>query len=235
MSMVTNRWGHRTRNQAQTIIDQVELLERDLARSVEERKRPPGERLHMITQLAEAIKLKPIKEPLDREKGVRHEQANRLLRQTVAKVMAELPNIEGSRPIELGWACAAGEDDCIAVNPVWFEMIVENILENAKQFVQAETAPRLQIGTQRGGNMVEMTFADNGPGINPERKEQLTAEPVIKDPDEPGHGIGLFLARLVMETYEGKISINDNKPRGAIISLSFPCLAQAEQDDPRAG
>jgi len=223
MSVATNRWGHRIRNQAQTIVDQVEMLERDLARPPAKRRRTPAERLHMITQLAEAIKRKPIEEPLDREIGVHSEQANALLQETADKLLHGWLDIGTDKPIKVSYKLGAANEDYIAVNRVWFKMVVETILENAIAYVQVPPTPQLEIGSRRVGTTVEFYFADNGPGIPADRQSLLTKEPIIKDPDEPGHGIGLFLARLVMETYQGKMRIENNKLRGTVVTLSFPC------------
>jgi len=222
MSAATHSWGHRIRNQAQTIVDQVELLERDLLRPAVERKRPLAERLHMITQLAEAIKHKPIEEPLDREKGVHSEQANALLQETANRILQDWLDVGTDNPTTVSYTLSAANEDCIAVNRVWFKMVVEIIIENAVRVLHAEPSPRLEIGTRRVGNKIEMTFADNGPGIQADLKQQLTTEPVSKEPDERSHGIGLFLARLVMDTYEGEIRIDDKQPHGTVITLTFP-------------
>ena len=221
MNMVTTQWSHRLRNQAQIIVEQVNLLRQDLELPETERKRLPY-RLDMIARLGEEIKRKPIKDPLDPEKGVRLEPANPLLRETISRLTATWSRNEATSRIDLELAFGAGEGDLIAVNREWFEIVIEHVLQNAAQYAGRGPAPRIVVASRRVGKTVEIVIADNGPGIPENRRKSLLEAPLDKEPDEPGLGMGLFIAQMIMETYQGRITISVNEPQGAVITLSFP-------------
>lgn len=99
---------------------------------------------------------------------------------------------------------------------------METILDNADRHGRSQSQLHIDIGTRRIGHQVEISFADNGPGIPAEIQARLTRRPVNLDEDKPGLGIGLFLGRLVMKTYSGTIRYKDGDPQGATVVLSFP-------------
>jgi signal transduction histidine kinase len=44
----------------------------------------------------------------------------------------------------------------------------------------------------------------------------------VKSFDSPGTGFGLHLVREIVDSYEGSITVEDNDPRGTVISVSLP-------------
>jgi|CXWK01.1.fsa_nt_gi GAF domain-containing protein/anti-sigma regulatory factor (Ser/Thr protein kinase) len=220
-TVATHRWGHRIHNQAQNIKEAVRLIERD--RSIPLIGHPRlARRLRTISEQAEDIQRKPVKEPLHSERGVSLLPANVLLQAKVARVLRDWSVEDQLASALLTWSLEAQEEDHIAVNPDYFEMVVETILDNADRHGRSQSHLHIDIGTRRVGHQVEISFADNGPGIPAEIQAQLREGPVNLDEDKPGLGIGLFLARLVMKTYSGAIQYKDGNPQGATVILSFP-------------
>jgi signal transduction histidine kinase len=82
--------------------------------------------------------------------------------------------------------------------------------------------------------MTELAIADRGPGVPSELQDHIffaftQADASVRRPHE-GLGIGLFLAKRVMEAHHGAISMKDRPGGGSIFSLAFPSAARRETE-----
>jgi signal transduction histidine kinase len=98
------------------------------------------------------------------------------------------------------------------------EDIFSNILLNAREalFGQGE----IRISASRGPNgTVQVTFADNGPGIPPERVNQIF-QPYFTT-KEKGSGLGLAIVKQNMSLYGGTVRVESQPGQGARFILTF--------------
>ncbi|GEM_PF-1477626 len=65
---------------------------------------------------------------------------------------------------------------------------------------------------------VEVRIADNGPGIPEDMKEEIFKEGV-KGSKTGRTGLGLFIAKMLVEKYGGKIWVEDNEPEGSVFVI----------------
>lgn len=81
----------------------------------------------------------------------------------------------------------------------WTEEAIYNILDNALKYT--EPGGTISIETQRQELFYKISIADTGKGIAPERQAAIFTrfyrEPEVHD--KPGVGIGLYLARKIVE------------------------------------
>ena len=79
---------------------------------------------------------------------------------------------------------------------------------------------RLEIEARRDEKRVTVTFADSGPGIPAEDLAR------IYEPDfstkEGGSGIGLYVARALVELHGGEIRVEGALDRGTRVLVSLP-------------
>ncbi len=90
--------------------------------------------------------------------------------------------------------------------------VLVNLVRNA---VQA-TAQWRQIGveaTRRNGHVV-FAVEDEGPGIPAEVKENLF-KPFVSSKGEGGMGMGLYMAKLIIDSHQGEIAVLDRPTGGA--------------------
>ncbi|MFB6206015.1 MAG: PAS domain S-box protein, partial [Haloglomus sp.] len=73
--------------------------------------------------------------------------------------------------------------------------------------------------TARG--LVTVDVADDGPGIPETERQLLTGELEIQ-PLLHGSGLGLWLVTLVVQHSDGTIAVEDNDPRGSVVTLTLP-------------
>jgi two-component system clock-associated histidine kinase SasA len=79
---------------------------------------------------------------------------------------------------------------------------------------------------------LEVTVADDGAGLPPERREALFQKsgPAGRNRSRGGLGLGLYLCRLVVErSFGGRIWLEDAAPTGTIFKFTVPAAATAAQ------
>jgi signal transduction histidine kinase len=108
------------------------------------------------------------------------------------------------------------------VRPDDLHRSVTNLVENAIRF-GAETTIRLIASPDRMTIEVE----DDGPGISDARKAVML-EPFVRgdearNMDEAsGFGLGLSIARAIVQAHGGELSLNDRQPHGLIVRIQLP-------------
>ena len=85
------------------------------------------------------------------------------------------------------------------------------------------TRPEVRVSVARPdgyGNWVEIRITDTGPGI-PEN-ERAVIEAGKETSLVHGTGIGLWLVHWVVASFGGEVQIEDNEPRGSVVTLRLP-------------
>lgn len=103
---------------------------------------------------------------------------------------------------------------------------VANVLENAIEHNDADR-PSVTVAVEDTDDEVQIRVADNGPGIDDERKAAIVRPPEATA--EPIHGVGLSLVETVLDRYGGELDIGDNDPRGTVVALR---LRRADGESP---
>jgi len=115
-----------------------------------------------------------------------------------------------------------GDDDLPAVD-VWATSILSsvfgNVLDNAV-FHNDEEAVRIDVDVTVDVETVVVRLADNGPGIPDSRKREVFGRGQ-KGLESPGSGLGLYLVDNLVETYGGRVWIEDNEPKGTVFCVEL--------------
>ena len=97
---------------------------------------------------------------------------------------------------------------------------LNNVIGNAVKFSPSDAAVLVRIGIF--GDEVGFSVTDAGPGIPPEYRH-LVFEPRWQIPGERrGHGLGLFVARRIVEAHHGRIWVEDADQEGTTIAFRIP-------------
>lgn len=138
------------------------------------------------------------------------------IRHAVASVVPEA----AQKKIALYVDCE--EEMFIRHDSKWTEEAIYNVLDNALKYT--ESGGKIHIQTERQELFVKLSISDTGKGIAPERQAEIFTrfyrEPEVHD--KPGVGIGLYLARTIMELQKGYIEVQSEVGRGASFRLYFP-------------
>lgn len=102
--------------------------------------------------------------------------------------------------------------------------IVRNLLTNATQ--HAKSGVRISGAPRQ--SFVEITIADDGPGIPPDQQELIFERFHRLDPSRSrstgGAGLGLAIARELVRLHGGEISVRNGEGGGAEFSFSLPFI-----------
>src|SRR5581483_6047626 len=144
-----------------------------------------------------------------------------------------------------GEAGVAGREEHLA-------RVVRNLLENAARHARTRVTVTLtsapaaggENGSAAGGGELELVVADDGPGIDPADRarvfDRFTRLDDARSRDEGGSGLGLPIAREIVEAHGGRIAIGDGPGGRLIVRLpQAPALSGAGggqlEDEPGAG
>ncbi|RHP87023.1 sensor histidine kinase [Roseburia sp. AM59-24XD] len=104
----------------------------------------------------------------------------------------------------------------------WTQEAVFNILDNAVKYT--ESGGEIHVALTRQEIFLKISISDTGKGIVPERQAEIFTrfyrEPEVHD--KPGVGIGLYLARRIMELQKGYIEVESEPGEGAEFHLYLP-------------
>ena len=138
------------------------------------------------------------------------------IRHAVASVVPEA----AQKKIALYVDCE--EEMFIRHDSKWTEEAIYNVLDNALKYT--ESGGKIHIQAERQELFVKLSISDTGKGIAPERQAEIFTrfyrEPEVHD--KPGGGIGLYLARTIMDLQKGYIEVQSEVGRGASFRLYFP-------------
>jgi two-component system sensor kinase FixL len=113
----------------------------------------------------------------------------------------------------------------VAGDRVHLQQVLLNLMLNGLDAVSPVTAVarRLLVTTGVEGGYVVLAVRDNGPGIPQESIEQIFEPFETTKPD--GLGLGLSIARSIIEAHRGRIEAENNADMGATVRLALPIAA----------
>lgn len=117
-----------------------------------------------------------------------------------------------------------GETPRVFLDPHYMHSVVYNLLTNALESV-GENDGRVELKTlwDPDKKEVRLTISDNGRGMDRNMLEHLF-QPFFTT-KETGTGLGLYLARQIMNEHSGEISVRSEPGKGARVELVFHKIA----------
>ncbi len=97
--------------------------------------------------------------------------------------------------------------------------VLTNLIENSMKFV--ERSGKIEIEAKLADNAVEVGIKDNGPGIS-EKDRKSIFEKFKQFKDSEGVGLGLTIAKKLVELQGGHISVESEEGKGSIFTVSIP-------------
>lgn len=108
------------------------------------------------------------------------------------------------------------EDYEIKIDYYWISEALINIIKNA---LSLDRLTKIKISTNKNPIYTEIIIEDDGGGIKEENLKKIF-ERFYKSPDSKGFGIGLAMAKSIVEANNGAISVKNGKD-GAIFKIKF--------------
>jgi signal transduction histidine kinase len=102
--------------------------------------------------------------------------------------------------------------------------VLSNLIGNAIKFTPAKG--RICVSCQRTGpesNEVQVSISDTGEGIAPEKIKTIFERfSQIKNQDRRGIGLGLYIARMMVEEHPGRIWVESKLGEGSTFHFTLP-------------
>ncbi len=107
-----------------------------------------------------------------------------------------------------------------------FGQVAVNLVTNAVQALGGKGVVRVRV-CQRDGRAL-LSVEDDGPGIPPDLHETVFERGFTtkRGGEWSGSGLGLYIARTIVERHAGRISVRSGPTGGAIFEVTLPLLAE---------
>ena len=124
----------------------------------------------------------------------------------------------------------------LELDPVLFEQVLFNLLDNAAKYAPPETTVRIRAWEE--ANTVKLQVLDEGGGISPDEIERVFEKfhrAYKGDRVRAGTGLGLAISRGFIEAMGGTIDAANRSDRpGAVFTINLPVPKAAERLDTAA-
>ena len=115
----------------------------------------------------------------------------------------------------------------VRASPDRLAQVVENLLDNATSFAPIDSIVEVSI-TSEGATCV-VSVEDRGPGFPPGHVERVFDRFFSYRPEEGGRrehtGLGLSIARAIVEGYGGSIRVSNRQGGGASVEVRLPLVS----------
>jgi signal transduction histidine kinase len=102
--------------------------------------------------------------------------------------------------------------------------LIGNLVSNSVKFRRLDVAPRVHLSASRSGDGWEIACQDNGIGIEPEFADKVFVifQRLHVKGAYPGTGIGLAIAKKIVEYHGGEIWLDTSVEQGTTIRFTLP-------------
>lgn len=112
----------------------------------------------------------------------------------------------------------------VTADPVHLGTVVQQLVENA--VVHGGDGPVEVVAFDRGGGIVSIEVRDEGPGIPEDEQEAALGRfRRIGEHSVPGTGLGLYLARRLVEGMGGELQLRSAPGAGCTVEVRLPTAA----------
>jgi signal transduction histidine kinase len=119
----------------------------------------------------------------------------------------------------------AGELPVVLAEPTLLTAVFQNLLSNAIKF-RGERPPHVEVSARRDGEVWLFSVQDNGIGVSSEYADRIFVifQRLHDKATYPGTGIGLAMARKIVEYHGGRIWLDTTATSGARFCFTLPVL-----------
>ncbi|AYO82928.1 sensor histidine kinase [Methylobacterium brachiatum] len=218
--------SHELRTPLTVILGECDLALRGVSRGAD-----PGPVFTTIRKRAQRLKLRV--EDLLRvarsESGeIEFDKRPLGLASVLAEAVDNMASEAARRRVALSLDPGSQDVECLA-DREWLRQTVESLVDNALRHAKGLTRVEVALSAEPGAR-ARITVTDDGPGFGASEAElfERFRRGAGASPDETGFGIGLALARWIVEQHGGTIRLGAGPDgRGARVSLDMPALDPA--------
>ena len=194
---------------------------RELAQAIQEE----AERLNrLVHNLLEMTRLEA--------GGIRVRKDWEPLEEVVGSALARVEKRLGDRRVDIQ---LAPDLPLVPLDPLLIEQVLINLLDNAIKYTPAGSP--IEISASAEDREVRVAVADRGPGVAP-GEDPLVFEKFYRGQEAggcSGAGLGLAIARGMVEAHGGRITVGTRPGGGAVFRFTLPLAAEPPEVRPDDG
>lgn len=132
--------------------------------------------------------------------------------------------------IDIRLSSSSSEKSKIEGHRLELEIVFSNILSNSLKAIKATNKPEIHISVSQDskGHCI-VSFSDNGPGVSLQALEDLRMTTPLTS--TTGLGLGLTIAKGIVEEHRGKISFSLSQSGSLIVEVIIPLLSFGENTE----
>ena len=111
-----------------------------------------------------------------------------------------------------------GDDAVVMADRFRLEQVIVNLVQNAVEAMEGRADAALSLSVEYHGDNVELIFADNGPGVPTEIRDQLFTPFVTSKAN--GMGLGLVISRDIAAAFGGELDLRPTD-HGAVFVVTL--------------
>ena len=146
------------------------------------------------------------------------------------KVCGDAKVIAHAKAVKVSYSNGAGHE-VVRGDPTRLRQLFLVLLDNAVRYSQVKGEVKVDIGSS--GGEVAVHISDRGVGIPPEEIEGIFERfrrgANIADLNEEGLGLGLPVARAIVEAHKGRIEMASRLGEGTTVTVAFPAATGGGQ------
>ena len=112
-------------------------------------------------------------------------------------------------------------------NSIVLKSAILNLLLNAIKFSPRKSIIEINVNEKQKKELWLVSISDQGPGI-PEKHHNELFKPFTSIGSKEGTGLGLFIAKSVIESFAGKIWFENNETRGTTFYFTLPKILEGK-------
>lgn len=124
--------------------------------------------------------------------------------------------------LQVKWELESSSQPYVRISPQWLRRCMDILIDNAIKAMQGSSEKTLTLGTKTVGDSVHIHITDTGVGIPPNILHKLFREPIIRDDRRGNLGVGLLLAKIIINAFEGDIQLTHSPQNGASFVITLP-------------
>lgn len=129
--------------------------------------------------------------------------------------------------------CSEVEGKELLCDPVYLELITNNLLSNAFKYTGTGKSITLTLKEEEGGLLLQV--ADTGQGIPADKQQKIFERFYQCDDQHPGSGIGLSLIQRLVDLHHGHISLQSREGEGSTFTIWLPTAVEVYRPEELAG
>jgi two-component system, OmpR family, sensor kinase len=162
---------------------------------------------------------------MDQHRGLETERVD--IGELVDEAVADFEAVEPERPVTYernGAITVVGDRNRL-------RQVIDNLLANVRTHTPAKSP--VHVAVTPNGSFVEVSVADEGPGIAPEDQEHIFERFWRADPGRSrsrgGSGLGLAIVATLVQAHGGSVAVRSSPGQGSTFTVSLP-LAPAPSE-----